>query len=102
MGLKKRRNLKYIFIRYIVYLILTTVLLLYVFIFGFSIMLQHNIVLAANYSEKKIEKNRDVILKSHRVTENMIPDGCNYGVYDKYGKMLYGNFTYKNPKEHGM
>lgn len=95
MGLKKRRNLKYIFIRYIVYLILTTVLLLYVFIFGFSIMLQHNIVLAANYSEKKIEKNRDVILKSHRVTENMIPDGCNYGVYDKYGKMLYGNFTYK-------
>lgn len=83
------------FIRYIIYFILATALLIYIFIFGFSIILQHNIVLPANYFEKKIEENKDMILKSHTVTKNMIPDGCNYGVYDKYGKILYGNFPYK-------
>jgi signal transduction histidine kinase len=62
---------------------------------AFLLMLNSKVVLPANYFEQKIENNRNTILKADIVTNNMIPEGCSYGVYNKDGKMLYGNFSSK-------
>ncbi len=61
----------------------------------FSIMLNSSVILPANYFEQKLESSRETILKSGRVTEDMIPEGCRYGVYDEKGIMIYGNFSIK-------
>lgn len=95
MDLKGKRSLRSIFIKYILYFILGTVLLLFLDIMTFSLMLNSKIVLPANYFEQKIESSRDTILKADMVTKDMIPEGCSYGVYNESGKMLYGNFNSK-------
>ncbi|MBI6875179.1 HAMP domain-containing histidine kinase [Clostridium aciditolerans] len=95
MDLKGKRSLRSIFIRYILYFILGTALLLFLDMMTFSLMLNSKIVLPANYFEQKIESSRDTILKADIVTKDMIPEGCSYGVYNESGKMLYGNFNSK-------
>jgi signal transduction histidine kinase len=95
VDLKGKRSLRSIFIRYILYFILGIVLILFLNVVTFSLMINSNIVLPANYFEQKIESNRDIILKADMVTKDMIPEGCSYGVYNEDGKMLYGNFNSK-------
>jgi signal transduction histidine kinase len=58
----------------------------------------NNIILPANYAEQKIESNRSIILKANKVTENMIPEDCSYGVYNEKGTMLYGDFSIRASK----
>ncbi len=100
MGLiRDKKSLRGIFIRYILCFGLATILLIAVYSFLFTIMIQKHIILPANYSEQKLEENSSVILKANKVTENLIPDGCSYGVYNEEGKMLYGNFTIKQSEE---
>lgn len=99
MGVKKNNSLRSIFTRYIFYFIFGTALLVVLYLVSFTLMGIANIVLPANYSERKIESSKDTISKVDKVTENMIPEGCNYGVYSLKGDMLYGNFSSKASKE---
>lgn len=100
MGLiRGKKSLRGIFIRYILYFGLATILLIIVYSFLFDMMLQKHIILPANYSEKKLEENNSVILKADKVAQNLIPQGCSYGVYNEEGNMLYGNFTVKQSEE---
>ncbi|MCH3963387.1 MAG: HAMP domain-containing histidine kinase [Clostridium sp.] len=55
-------------------------------------MLKANIVFPANYFEKKIQQNGNEIARAEKVTEALVPEGCQYGVYSRQGKVLYGNF----------
>ena len=87
MGLiRDKKSLRGIFIRYILCFGLATILLIAVYSFLFTIMIQKHIILPANYSEQKLEENSSVILKANKVTENLIPDGCSYGVYNALWK----------------
>ena len=99
MVLKVKKNLRGIFIRYIICFGIAAILLIVLYAFVFYLMLENNIILPANYSEHKIEGNRSAILKADKVTSNLIPYGCSYGVYNEDGKLLYGNFTTKQAKE---
>lgn len=100
MGLiRGKKSLKCIFIRYILYFGLATISLITVYLFLFTIMIENHIILPANYSEQKLEENNSTILKVDKVNKNLIPEGCNYGVYNKGGNMLYGNFTVKQSEE---
>lgn len=99
MGLKGKKSLKGIFIRYILCFCLATILLLVVYSFLVVVMIEKHFILPANYSEKKIEENSSAILNADKVTKNLIPQGCNYGVYDEKGSMLYGSFTVEQAKQ---
>lgn len=100
MGLiRGKKSLKGIFIRYILCFGLATVLLIAVYSFLFIIMIESHIILPANYSEQKFEENSSAILRANKVTENLIPQGASYGVYNQEGKMLYGNFTVEQSKQ---
>ncbi|EDK33332.1 sensor histidine kinase [Clostridium kluyveri] len=62
-------------------------------------MIEKHFILPANYSEKKIEENSSAILNADKVTKNLIPQGCNYGVYDEKDSMLYGSFTVEQAEQ---
>lgn len=98
MGIRKQVGLRSIFIRYILYFIFVTVILILFYVFIFLFMGMKNIILPANYTEQKIESSKYMLSKVDKVTEEMIPEGCSYGVFDAKGNMLYGNFSSKASK----
>lgn len=98
MGLRSKKSLSGIFIRYIVGFCFIAVLIMGLHFSLFTVMLQYGIILPANYFEQKLEENRSEIIKADKVTRDLIPDGCSYGVYSKNGTMLYGDFTIKQSR----
>ncbi|WP_411681527.1 ATP-binding protein [Clostridium thailandense] len=98
MGVRKQISLRNIFVRYILYFIFGTVILILFYAFIFLFMVTNNIILPANYTEQKIESSKYMLSKVDKVTEEMIPEGCSYGVFDAKGNMIYGNFNSKASK----
>ncbi|ERI94118.1 ATPase/histidine kinase/DNA gyrase B/HSP90 domain protein [Clostridiales bacterium oral taxon 876 str. F0540] len=98
MGIKRKKNLGSIFASYIVYFILGTVALAAFYIIIFLFAMNNNVILPSNYFEKKIESSKDNIMKAEVVTKDIVPEGCDYGVYDEVGNMLYGTFNSKTAK----
>ncbi|MCI1716745.1 sensor histidine kinase [Clostridium sp.] len=92
MGLKNSKSFRSLFVEYIIYFIFSTFILFLFVFFGFDFMLKANIVFPANYFEKKIQQNGNEIARAEKVTEALVPEGCQYGVYSRQGKVLYGNF----------
>ncbi|AYD40857.1 sensor histidine kinase [Clostridium fermenticellae] len=99
MVLKGSKSLKGVFTRYILCFGFVTILTVVVYAFLFETMIQSKVILPANYLEQKLEENRSMIVNADKVNQNIIPDGCGYGVYSKKGKILYGNFTVEQSKE---
>lgn len=60
-------------------------------LFLFLTMVAGEFILPANYGEVGFENNREQIQSAEKVTKEMIPKGCTYGVYSEGGKFLYGN-----------
>ncbi len=50
-------------------------------------------VLPANYMETRLNEAVDEIQKASKVTEDLLPEGCLYGVYQGDGNWLYGTFS---------
>ncbi|MBU5427760.1 HAMP domain-containing histidine kinase [Tissierella pigra] len=91
MGLKKEKELRSIFIKYILSLGFFIIILLMInyyliFIVSFG-------VYPANYSEKIIQKNLDKLKESPKVTMDLLTPMCSFGVYSNDGDYLYGNFS---------
>jgi len=99
VGLRFKKSLKGIFIRYIVGFGFIAILIMGLHFSLFNIMIKNGIILRADYFEKKLEKSKDAIVKANKVTQDLIPDGCSYGVYSKNGTMLYGDFTINQSKK---
>lgn len=49
-------------------------------------------ILPANHMEAELNESADEIRKTNKVTEEMMPGGCLYGVYGSDGEWLYGTF----------
>lgn len=91
----KKRTLTGLFMKYICIFCVNTVLLMILMILAFNMLINAGAVLPANYMEGYINENREEIINAGRVTEEMLPVGSGYGVYDKTGRFLYGNFDEK-------
>ncbi len=94
----KQRTLTGIFMKYICIFCVNTVLLALLMVLSFSMLINMGAVLPANYMERYINENREEIINAGRVTEDMLPVGSRFGVYDKSGGFLYGNLEEKNRK----
>lgn len=58
----------------------------------FASGINKGIILPANYYEQKIEKNRDKISEAEYVND-LIPQECNYAVYDSEGNIYESNVS---------
>ena len=96
MEVKKKITLQSVFWRFSICLFgLTAASLLACWIMIFFLP-QTGEVLPANYSENMLEDNREKIENAKTVTDELIPDGCSYGVFQTDGTYLYGNMNEKN------
>jgi signal transduction histidine kinase len=57
------------------------------------------IVFPANYGENMLEENRNKIENARIVSEELIPEGCSYGVFRTDGVFLYGNMGLEMQKK---
>ena len=58
----------------------------------FSAGIETGWILPANYAEGMLTGRARQIQSAERVTEDLIPETCWYGVYDREGTYLYGTF----------
>ncbi len=91
MEIRKRRTLTGFFIKYICIFSVNTILLVLFLFFILNLLIHMGAVLPANYMEQMIHENRDKIVNSERVAEDLLPVGSSYGVYSISGDFLYGN-----------
>lgn len=65
----------------------------------FLLLPSMGIVFPANYGENMLEENRDEIENVRTVSEELIPEGCSYGVFSTDGVFLYGNMGLEMQKK---
>lgn len=95
MGTGKKRTLTGFFIRYICIFCINTILLVLIMLLTFNGLVNAGMILPANYMETWINDNGKVLVNAERVTEEMLPQGSVYGVYDTSQGFLYGSFDEK-------
>lgn len=92
MEIRKRKTLTGVFVRVICIFSANTVLLVLFMAFLFDVLIRTGAVMPANYMEQWIDENKDEVITSKKVTDQMFPPGTSYGVYGNLGEFLYGNF----------
>ena len=91
-GIKKENTTAYLFIRYAVWVMIGAAVILTAALLLFSAGIETGWILPANYAEGMLTGRARQIQSAERVTEDLIPETCRYGVYDREGTYLYGTF----------
>lgn len=91
MEVRKKKSLSRVFLTYIIVFCVNTLLLfLFIVILYNSLIIDAGLILPANYSEVLLEDIAPEIEVSAVITDDLIPDGCKYAVYDENGRFRYG------------
>jgi signal transduction histidine kinase len=91
MESRRTKTIAGMFLRYVCVFCLSAVVLLGVVILLFSAAVEWGLCVPANYAEQYLNENEDIIRNAPEITEDMIPFGSAYGVYEESGKWKYGN-----------
>lgn len=98
MGIKRKeraKNLRAIFIQYLLFLVLLTLVLLVLVLGAFTFAMASGTILPANYAEKEIAKQKPLLISADEITPEMIPKGCNYALYDTVDRYMKGTIPLK-------
>lgn len=96
MEVKKKKSLSRLFLKYIIIFCMSTLILFVIFVILYSrLIVNAGLILPANYSEKMLEDMATEIENSDIIAEDMIPDRCEYAVYDEKGRFKYGTLDKK-------
>lgn len=98
---KKKVTLAGLFGQYIFVFVIRTVLAAVISfaVMFFMILMPGSWFLPANYAEQQLVHTKEKLQEADSVTEEMIPSGSLYGVYDRNGKFLYGSFDAEVQKD---
>lgn len=88
---RKTQKFRTIFVKFAVSFCIMTLALIAILFSLFSLGLSNGFILPANYVEKQIAEVRNDITSVDKVTRNLIPDLCEYAVFDLNGNYLYGS-----------
>jgi two-component system, OmpR family, lantibiotic biosynthesis sensor histidine kinase NisK/SpaK len=90
---KKEREipLSLFYLKYFLYLFIGVVLIGILAIFAFSGLGASDIIHPADFAQEQAKSACDRILKTDKVSEDMIPDLCQYIVFDIDGRVKSGN-----------
>ncbi len=92
MGVKKK-SLNGFFLRYTLQICVNTLLILACLVLSILVLSSAGIILPANYAEVHLQKYEEDFEKADHITREMLPEHCTYGVYNKEGRWLYGDFS---------
>lgn len=99
MELRRKMRLHTFFIRYAVFVMIGAVVILSAVLLLFSAGIQAGWIVPANYAEGMLAERAEQIRSAEKVTEDLIPETCRYGVYDQEGNYLYGTLKEEERKE---
>lgn len=99
MEVKRKVSVQSVFLRFLLWFCALTAGMVIAALAVFLTAGSTGILLPANYGETMLEENRTVIQEAGKVTEDMIPDTCHFGVYQEDGTFLYGNLAEENRAE---
>lgn len=89
MGInKKQATLKTVFLRYLLALALAFFAAIIIEIIIASLGMQMNFFNSANYSEDLARRAKPILQSAEKITEDMIPNGCKFTVFDKEFKVI--------------
>ncbi|MDE6387317.1 MAG: HAMP domain-containing histidine kinase [Lachnospiraceae bacterium] len=83
------------FLKYFLYIFVGIVLAVVMFACTFWMLLTNDVVYPAGYAEEQAKAAVEEIQKAERVTEDLIPELCQYAVFDREGHVLSGNMGAK-------
>lgn len=96
---QRKKKLSSLFIAYLARFGVTIAAVIILEWMLFSMAIQSGMILPASYESSQIEQVRDDIISGGQVEEELLPPTCRFGVYDKNGTYLYGNFRDKEKEE---
>ncbi|KEI78539.1 multidrug ABC transporter [Clostridium botulinum A2 117] len=89
MGINKKQvTLKTVFFRYLLALALAFFVAIIIEIIIARLGMQMNLFNSANYSEDLARRAKPILQSSEKITEDMIPKGCKFAVFDKEFKVI--------------
>lgn len=90
--IKKREiPLSMFYLKYFFYLFLSVILIGILLISSFSYLIANDMIYPADFAQEQANAAYDQILKADEVKETMIPDLCQYIVFDTNGSIKAGN-----------
>lgn len=93
MEIKRKMSVQSVFGRFLFWFCVQLAGLIFLFVILYFVLDMTVEILPANYWESMLEENRTKIEETEKVTEDLIPDPCSYGVYQEDGAFLYGNLS---------
>ena len=87
------RTIRSVFFRYICFYTVGALFWMFVIFIVYFILHVTGEILPANHMEVQLNASADDIRKAPKVTEDMLPKGCTYGVYEYDGTWMYGTFS---------
>ena len=96
---RKPKAIAAIFIRYISLFCVNTLLILGILFLAFSVLINTGGIRRADDMQTRLNENVSAIKQADKVTKEILPEGCGYGVYDKDGTYLYGTYGEIEAKE---
>ncbi|KOR26771.1 HAMP domain-containing sensor histidine kinase [Clostridium sp. L74] len=100
MGINKKQvTLKRVFFRYLLALAFAFCVAIIIGITTASLGMKMNFFNSANYSEDLARRAKPILQSTEKITEDMIPNGCKFAVFDKEFKVTKTDLTGEDLKE---
>lgn len=96
---KRQKTLKAIFLKYLFISFVTLGISAIVPFLGYSVILNTDVLLSANYVENQIDNQKERLANICELKNNMIPDGASYMILDKEYVPKEGNVKDKFMEE---
>ncbi len=96
MEIKRKMSVQSVFGRFLIWFCALLAGLVFLFLLLAFVLDSTVGILPANYWENMLEENRTKIEEAEKVTEDLIPEPCSYGVYQTDGTFLYGSLAEEN------
>lgn len=88
---KRTISLSLFYLKYFTYLVLGMLASIFVVVIVFGILVANEIIYPANYAEKLAQAARGEIANAEAVSEDLIPELCQYILFDADGEVTAGN-----------
>ncbi len=95
----KKKTVTSVFFRYACFYTAGVLFLIFLLFLIWFVLEVTGEVLPANHMEIRLNEAADQIRKTPRITKEMLPEGCIYGVYEGDGSWLYGTFPSEEIKQ---
>lgn len=102
MGRMKKKAavpLSLFYLKYFAYIFVSILLLTVLLLAAFNALMSSDIVYPANYAQDQAAEAHDTLQQATEITPDLIPDLCDYVVFDLYGNVESGDLPEKGVQD---